>query len=106
MTHPVKIEWLSEQDGGRKQPPPAGSYFAVSRFAEDIDWQNNAWSVVFDIYSTEKENSGYISKGSVRFLIDNAPQARMEENKSFDIYEGPKKVARVSLAKNGGGHGK
>ncbi|WP_387465514.1 hypothetical protein [Photorhabdus sp. RM323S] len=45
----VKIKWLSEQNGGRKNPPPARRYFAVSRFSEDIKYrkkekQENSWN--------------------------------------------------------------
>lgn len=96
----VIVEWISAQNGGRKNPPPAGRYFAVSRFPEDIHWQNNAWSVVFEFESTKKkdnQSNEYISEGTVRFLVEDAPHERMEINKYFDIYEGPKKVAKVFL---------
>ncbi|MBS9443672.1 MULTISPECIES: hypothetical protein [Photorhabdus] len=93
----IKVEWISEQNGGRKNPPPAGRYFAVSRFPEDINWQNNAWSVVFEFKSTEKKDNEYVSEGTVRFLMENAPNERMETNEYFNIYEGPKKVAKVFL---------
>ncbi|KMW73161.1 hypothetical protein TI10_08580 [Photorhabdus luminescens subsp. luminescens] len=99
--HLVRIEWLSKNEGGRKTPPPsAGRYFSVARFPEDINWQNNAWSVVFEIESTVKsdgKDNEYISGGCVSFLMDTAPKERMETNEYFDIYEGPKKVARVFL---------
>lgn len=40
--HNVKIEWLTCEEGGRKNIPPKGKYFSVARFPEDINWQNNA----------------------------------------------------------------
>lgn len=41
----VKIKWVQKKDGGRTRPPGVGRYYAVSRFPEDITWQNNAWSL-------------------------------------------------------------
>ncbi|MDF7375267.1 hypothetical protein [Proteus mirabilis] len=93
----VKIKWVQKKDGGRTRPPGVGRYYAVSRFPEDITWQNNAWSVVFDIHSTKSENNEFISEASVDFLMDNTPKERMEQHRTFDIYEGPKKVATVFL---------
>ncbi|QNQ20248.1 hypothetical protein HF650_10990 [Kosakonia sp. SMBL-WEM22] len=96
----VKVEWISARDGGRKAPPPAGRYFAVSRFPEDKEWQNNAWSVVFELTATlmpADKNDSFVSEGSVRFLVENAPHERMKKSSCFDIYEGPKKVAKVFL---------
>ncbi|AMG66112.1 MULTISPECIES: hypothetical protein [Providencia] len=95
--HLVKIKWVQKKDGGRSMPPSVGRYYAVSRFPEDINWQNNAWSVIFDIHSTKLENDEFISEGGVDFLMDNAPKERMEKHSTFDIYEGPKKVATVFL---------
>ncbi|CAM3709101.1 MULTISPECIES: hypothetical protein [Yersinia] len=95
--HNVKVEWLSFDEGGRETVPPKGKYFSVARFAEDINWQNNAWSVVFELESPIYENGKDISLGRVAFLVDSAPQERMLNHSSFDIYEGPKKVANVYL---------
>lgn len=96
----VKVEWISAQNGGRKTPPPPGHYFAVSRFPEDTNWQNNAWSVAFEFEMTKQKGDGsgeYVSEGTVHFLVENAPYDRMKKNKYFDIYEGSKKVAKVFL---------
>lgn len=50
----VKVVWLTENEGGRRSAPPIGRYYPVSRFPEEkTDWQNNAWSVVFEL---EKPN--------------------------------------------------
>lgn len=90
----VKVEWISAQDGGRKIPPPVGYYYAVSRFPEDTNWQNNAWSVAFNFESIKKKNNDneeYVSEGTVHFLVEDAPHERMEKNKYFYIYEGQKK---------------
>lgn len=93
--HSVRVVWLSKEDGGRKRPPMAGKYYSVSRFPEDVDWQNNAWSVVFDLEDPCQDDVGMVSLGRVGFLVKGAPEDRMTSNKLFYIYEGPKKVAEV-----------
>lgn len=93
--HLVKVEWCSVEDGGRKTIPSKGRYFSVAKFHEDILSQNNTWSVVFELESSCLESGKVISMGVVDFLMDTAPQEKMKENKSFEIYEGPKKVATV-----------
>ncbi|EGT0638489.1 hypothetical protein JAF85_004833 [Citrobacter werkmanii] len=99
--HKVRVEWLSENEGGRKSAPPIGRYYSVSRFLEeDIFWQNNAWSVVFELEKPIMENGKFISEGYVQFLFDTAPQERMVKYNKFEIYEGPKKVADVFLIKD------
>lgn len=95
--HNVKIEWLTFEEGGRKKIPPKGKYFSVARFPEDTNWQNNAWSVVFELESPMHKYGKSITLGTVVFLVDNAPQERMLNHSSFEIYEGPKKVADVYL---------
>lgn len=95
--HNVKIEWLTCEEGCRKNIPLKGKYFSVARFPEDINWQNNAWSVFFELESPMYECGKSISLGKVAFLVDNAPQERMLNHFSFEIYEGPKKVANVYL---------
>ncbi|WP_221622558.1 MULTISPECIES: hypothetical protein [unclassified Burkholderia] len=89
--------WISEAKGGRKKPPSAGRYYSVSRFPEDVDWQNNAWSVVFDLFDPCQSNGEVVSFGEVDFLVNNAPKERVLNHKIFDIYEGPKKVAEVTV---------
>ncbi|WP_269507177.1 hypothetical protein [Burkholderia sp. IMCC1007] len=75
----------------------AGKYYSVSRFPDDVNWQNNAWSVVFDLGDPFEVDGGMVNFGGVDFLVDNAPKERMINNKIFDIYEGPKKVAEVTI---------
>ncbi|WP_145476282.1 hypothetical protein [Yersinia similis] len=55
IIHNVKIEWLTCEEGGRKTISPKGKYFSVARFPEDINWQNNAWSVFFELESPMHE---------------------------------------------------
>ena len=95
--HSVRVVWISAAKGGRKRPPAAGRYYSVSRFPEDVNWQNNAWSVVFDLRDPFESNGEMVSLGEVDFLVSNAPKERMLNHKVFDIYEGPKKVAEVTI---------
>lgn len=95
--HSVRVVWISAAKGGRKRPPAAGRYYSVSRFPEDVNWQNNAWSVVFDLRDPFESNGEMVSFGEVDFLVSNAPKERMLNHKVFDIYEGPKKVAEVTI---------
>ncbi|QXO74118.1 MULTISPECIES: hypothetical protein [Morganella] len=97
---PVKIKWIPFDEGGRKTIPPEGKYYSVARFSEDIKWQNNAWSVVFDLEKQKKEGDRIVSFGTVNFLMETAPKDRMEKNDQFEIYEGPKKVANVFLCRD------
>ena len=96
----VKIEWIAANKGGRKSMPPEGKYYSVARFPEDIIWQNNAWSVVFELENKKVEGEKVISFGTVDFLMDTAPRERMEKHNQFEIYEGPKKVADVFLIRD------
>ncbi|HIE0647253.1 TPA: hypothetical protein ACXJNB_000302 [Serratia marcescens] len=93
----VKVDWIPEHMGGRKAVPPAGKYYAVSRFPEDKEWQNNAWSVVFELEESKSENGKTFSLGTVDFLMESAPKEHMVQHVKFEIYEGPKKVADVFL---------
>ncbi|MBP2858908.1 hypothetical protein J8657_15000 [Dickeya oryzae] len=93
----VKVKWFSANEGGRKNPPPVGRYFSVARFPDDKVWQNNAWSVVLDLSPPENIGGDKISSGFLDFMMDNAPKEKLEENDTFEIYEGPHKVGVVSI---------
>lgn len=95
--HLAKIEWCSVEDGGRKVIPSKGRYFSVAKFSEDIHSKYETWSVVFELDSLCQESGKLISTGNVDFLMDTAPQEKMRKNNTFEIYEGPKKVAKVTL---------
>jgi hypothetical protein len=93
----AKIIWVPPDEGGRRTIPPAGKYYAVAKFPEDIAWEAEAWSVVFELEPAIPEEMKIVSYAKVRFLVDTAPQERMKKNEGFEIYEGPKKVADVIL---------
>ncbi|MEL7631806.1 hypothetical protein AAGW04_22795 [Pectobacterium aroidearum] len=91
----VKVKWFSANEGGRKSPPPVGRYFSVARFPDDKVWQNNAWSVVLELSPPEDIDGNKTSSGRLEFMMDNAPQEKLEKYDSFEIYEGPRKVGLV-----------
>ena len=68
----VKVVWLTENEGGRRSAPPIGRYYPVSRFPEEkTDWQNNAWSVVFELEKPNVTDGRIVSMGkSRRCIID------------------------------------
>ncbi|XIX56779.1 hypothetical protein AB2E66_21840 [Escherichia coli] len=97
----VKVVWLTENEGGRRSAPPIGRYYPVSRFPEEkTDWQNNAWSVVFELEKPNVTDGRIVSMGCVQFLFDTAPEQWMTKCEAFEIYEGPRKVADVLLIGN------
>ncbi|EAA3764184.1 hypothetical protein C5D22_17210 [Salmonella enterica subsp. enterica serovar Newport] len=77
--------------------PLEGKYYSLSRFPEDEVWKINAWSVVFELKKKKIEGEIIVSYGTVDFLMNTAPQERMEKYECFEIYEGLKKVANVFL---------
>lgn len=97
IMHLVKIEWCSIEDGGRKEIPSKGRYFSVAKIPGDISSKYETWSVVFELESLHQESGKFISTGKFDFLMDTAPQEKMRKSNTFEIYEGPKKVAKVTL---------
>ena len=97
----AKVVWLTEKEGGRRSAPPIGRYYSVSRFPEEqTDWQNNAWSVVFELEKPNVTDGCIVSMGGVQFLFDTASEEWMTKYEGFEIYEVPRKVADVFLVKN------
>lgn len=77
-------------------PPPSREYSTVSRFKEDTDWPEEAWSVVLH-FDEPPQEQGSPSRGTVRFLVPDAPQDRLKPGASFDVYEGRVKTATVEI---------
>jgi len=88
----ITVKWVSHQDGGRRSPPPCGTYYATTRFPSDA----NAWSVVFELAAPVADLDDPVSSGYVRFLMENVPVDRLYQGNSFEVYEGPYKVGEVS----------
>lgn len=77
--------------------PNTFQYFAIAKFEEDKDsWEADAWSVVLE-FSEPPAKQGNPSIGTARFLVDNAPEERLINGKTFEMYEGRMKVAEVKI---------
>lgn len=99
MTHAALIRWLPPSRRGRKGLPATLRYVALSRFLEDgKGWPDGAWSIEvrFDRPPPE-QGSDEISVGTVRFLVDDAPQARLHAGARFTLCEGLQEVAEVEV---------
>lgn len=91
----AKILWVPFEKGGRVQPPIGPRYSTVARFDEDeADWQRNAWSVVAT-FSNEAHALEHFAE--VEFLSTEAPLKRLMPGKSFELFEGSKRVAMVRI---------
>ena len=90
----ISIKWVSHQNGGRRNPPPGGTWYATTRFPSD----SNTWSLVFELTASVASLDGPESSGHVRFLVDNAPVDRLHQGSTFEVFEGPHKVGEASLA--------
>lgn len=96
----VKVDWLPLDKGGRKTLPNGKQYITISRFKEESDdkWFTNTWSIVL-AFDNPPDSQGYTCFGKARFLVDNAPSDKLREGCNFDLYEGFKKVAEVTVLK-------
>ena len=98
MMHSALIHWLSPAERGRADLPPTLRYVGISRFSDDENWLDGAWSVElrFDQPPPEQASSE-VSRGRVRFLVDEAPMERLHAGVWFGLFEGPQKVADVQV---------
>jgi hypothetical protein len=96
----VKVDWIPVEEGGRSSLPAGLKYSTVSRFKEDGDnWQKQAWSVVLEFERSPLEQ-GNPSYGKARFLVEDAPEDRLSPGRTFELFEGAKKVAYVEITNN------
>lgn len=101
MTPPrvrVKVCWTPPEEGGRVFVPQVGRYSAVTQFPEDGPNQEVAWSIVIDLDLPSPPAAGRgASFAHARFLFDTAPHERLKPGRTFDLFEGPRKVASVEV---------
>lgn len=97
MKHKARVTWVQSSEGGRASLPENQRYVTIAKFAEDgAGWPDGAWSVVLD-FAVPPLVQGSPSVGEASFLMENAPQQRIQRGRRFDLYEGLKKVAVVEL---------
>jgi len=98
-----KVTWVLAEDGGRRALPTERRYVTVARFPEDGDrWNEEAWSVVLEA-SPPPSEQGNPTVVDARFLANDAPQDRIRPGRSFDLYEGARRVATVDVVGDGDG---
>ena len=97
MTQRAKVNWVPREEGGRSALPTGTRYVTIGRFPEDGEkWPDGGWSVVLD-FSTPPSEQGVTSFGRASFLMEKAPHERLRPGRSFELYEGLRKVATVEL---------
>lgn len=85
----VDVEWSSDK---LNNLPKSGVYSTVAKFPEDKAWPSDAWSIVLEI-----PVSGNSSEIFARFLMPNAPWNRLKPGCKFELYEGFKLTAKVTV---------
>jgi hypothetical protein len=93
--HPARIIWAPPAQRGTHRLPSTLRYTHIARFADDRPG-DDAWSVVcrFEVPPSEQDGP---SAAFVRFLMPEAPHARLAPGTSFHLFEGPTEVATVEV---------
>ena len=95
----ARVYWTAPDEGGRTSLPTGTRYAAPSRwYPEDgSTWPpSDVWSVYID-FEIPPSSQGNPSIGTVQFPSSEAPHGRLQVGRSFDLYEGSRKVASVEL---------
>jgi hypothetical protein len=95
MNSPVKVNAVwAEQKMARL--PSGNSYATVAKFVEDADaWPSKGWSVVLDFSPGSAQDRSFAA--TARFLVPNAPWDRLKAGCVFELYEGTKRTATVTV---------
>jgi hypothetical protein len=96
MTKSVKVlvEWSDEK---RRSMPVNGRYSTVAKFEEDgPNWPREAWSIVLEFDPTLAVQAGS-HEAMVRFLMPSGPSERFKNGRTFELYEGAKRTAVVTV---------
>lgn len=96
----ARVLWLSEQEGGRREPPPGPSYAATAVFEHGGDvelipgWPAEAehFSVLLDFDETTKERE---SRAKVDFMARSLVADSLVPGSIFLVMEGSRPVARA-----------
>ena len=89
----VKVKWYGKK---ALNLPASKQYITVAKFSEDLNWENDAWSIVLEFKVTPKEQ-GNPSHGNAHFLMPNAPWEKLQIGNKFELYEGDALVAEVEV---------
>ncbi len=76
--------------------PESGQYVSVAKFPEDAEsWPHEAWSVVINLL--QPDSSPRNATGTARFLVPGAPQKRLQPGRTFEMFEGARRSATVTV---------
>lgn len=84
----AKIEWIPHNEGGRKKYPPKETRYCPMINVDDV----TSWSI--DFICPDFSETDFIS---FRFLVDEAPNDAITMGAKYDLYEGGKRVAVITI---------
>lgn len=86
----VNVVWENEK---MSCLPISTCYSTVAKFLEDADeWPKEGWSIVLEFLPGHS-----INEATARFLMPNAPWGRLKTGCVFELYEGSRKTATVTV---------
>ena len=85
------IDFLTKEEGGRRQPPTDGVYYATTHI-EQLPQPD--WSIVITFDEPLKEDE-YSALCKVRFLFEHVPDYILDELQEMKVYEGGKIVGKI-----------
>lgn len=90
----AKVCWIPHKKGGRLAPPPQGTkYCPLVFFGESVNQTNN-WSADIICGYFDSNLCGIVD---FSFLSEKAPYQYLYSGNKFELYEGPKLVARGEI---------
>ncbi len=91
----VLVKWSPEK---MAHLPSSCTYSTVAKFEEDAaHWPEKGWSVVLEFPAPPDVSHAESYKASARFLVPNAPWERLKTGCVFDLYEGFKRTANITV---------
>jgi hypothetical protein len=95
MTKPIAVA-LVWDEWKLAALPESGQYVSVAKFAEDAEsWPQEAWSIVIDLSGLDLALRS--ATGAARFLMPDAPQTRLQPGRTFEMFEGARRSATVTV---------
>lgn len=87
----ARITWLAYEEGGRKNPPPAGTrYCPIVIFSDMKNTHDELWSADFICTDVDDNNTSVVD---FSFLAEDAPYEYLSIGNEFKLLEGNKKTA-------------
>jgi hypothetical protein len=90
----VFVKWIPKSSGGRSSPPVGPAYWGIAKFKGRTEGADGDWSFELQFENPNKHESHY-AQG--KFLVPEAPVDLLISNSEFELCEGGKVVATVSI---------